>query len=263
VTDPSANRTGGLDCAAVDGEQPASPPRVWFVAVDIPGDGRSVLARFAERARDALLADGWALGPDGPSAADSIFLGSFQQPVAPDFVATVQLILESGPFIVELDVRPTRGVVRTHRVSASVGGELGVRHLPTGRLLGALGISCEADISLDLAEILQDRGEELPSFTDEAGADAASALVVDLVAAQALPFAREHADVDRMLQFVRDGRQITRVDMFEYLFVPTLLAVSGRTGEARAALSDYGARIRPDDDEEYSKFRDRLNGWLH
>jgi hypothetical protein len=60
--------------------------------------------------------------------------------------------------------------------------ELGVRHLPTERLLAALDVRCEADISLDLAEIFEEHGDELPLFTDEDSAEVASRIIVDAVA---------------------------------------------------------------------------------
>lgn len=229
-----------------------------------PDDARQVLARFAESARRGLLSNGWEVGPQDPATGDSIFLGNFQRPVAPDFVATVQFILESGPMLYGAELRPTRGVVDVRRVWASVGGELGVRHLPTERLLTVLHVECEADVSLDLAEIFEDRGDELPTFSDEATADAASGVLVDAVTVHALPSARAHADVDRMLEFVRGGGQTTRSETWEYMFVPTLLAASGRRAEARAALAEYQERVPPGSDEEmeYSGFRDRLSGWL-
>jgi hypothetical protein len=67
-----------------------------------------------------------------------------------------------------------------------------------------------------------------------------------------------------MVQFVRGGGQSTRDERFEYIFVPTLLAASGRSPEARAAIADYQKRIPPgsDEEKEYSRFRDRLSGWL-
>ena len=142
-------------------------------AVGIPDEAREVQACFAERARDAMLADGWGLGPEGPATGDSIFLGSFQRGVAPEFDATVQLVLESGPTIGGMELRPAQSVVRTGRVAASVGGELGVRHVPTERLLAALQVPCEADTSLDMAEIFEAQGNELPFFTDDATADVA------------------------------------------------------------------------------------------
>jgi hypothetical protein len=52
--------------------------------------------------------------------------------------------------------------------------------------------------------------------------------LVDAVDTLALPFAREHADVRRMVQFVIDGGQTTRTETFEHIFVPTLLAASGQ-----------------------------------
>jgi hypothetical protein len=64
-------------------------------------------------------------------------------------------------------------------------------------------------------------------------------------------------------QFVTEGRG-TSVESFEHIFVPALLAASGRTAEARAALVEYQKRITPGSEEEkgYSMFRDRLSGSL-
>ncbi len=67
-----------------------------------------------------------------------------------------------------------------------------------------------------------------------------------------------------MIQFVTAGGQTTRTETFEHIFVPTLLAASGRGAEALAALSNYERRNASGtrEEEDYSTFRDRLSGWL-
>ena len=74
-------------------------------------------------------------------------------------------------------------------------------------------------------------------------------VLVEAVAAWALPLAREHANVERIATFVSEGGQTRRDETFERIFVPTLLVASGRTAEAPAALADYQECITPGSDE--------------
>jgi len=227
-------------------------------------DAHPHLRRFADRTRVAMLANGWDIADDGPAHGDSIFLGSFQQSVAPDFLGTVEFILESGPIVLGAEVWPPGQVHRTRRFEALVGGELGVRHLPTAQLLQILDAHCEADISLDIEEAFEADGLSLPMMTDPPSVDEAAGVLVEAVVRHALPFARAHANVDAMLRFLRDGGQTTRDDMFEAMFVPVLLAASDRRPEARAALDTYRRRNNPgtDEEREYAVFGDRLTSWL-
>jgi hypothetical protein len=77
-------------------------------------------------------------------------------------------------------------------------------------------------------------------------------------------FARDHADIDKVVAFLASGGQNSRDREFEYIFVPVLLAASGRHAEARAALADYRQRPKTDpaEDAPYASFADRLTSWL-
>jgi len=205
---------------------------------------------------------GWEVSgavPDG----SSVFFGDYRQAIAAEFLATVEFLLESGPFSYGVELWPS-GPRRVVELRACVGGELGLRHLPTERLLCLLNVRCEADISRDLADIAEAEGTALPMITDAQSAAQAPQMLVELVDAHALVFAREHASVEAMLAFIADGGQSNRTVEFEYMFVPALLAASGRHDEARAALIDFGQRTKsyPDEDAEYRRFGDDLSSWL-
>lgn len=223
-----------------------------------PG-GQSLLERFSSRAQTALLDDRWEIGREDPAREGSIFLGDFQKPLVPDFVATVEFILESGPM-----VRGFVGAQRTSHVAAVVGGEFGVRHLPTAELLKALGVRCETNISLDIEEVFEAAGLSLPVIHDERSAEDAARVLVEAVGTYGVPFADKHSTVETMLRFVEEGGQTTRDDMFEAFFVPTMLAASGRSPEAEAALASYRPRLTHDEEqEEFVDFADRLTALLH
>jgi hypothetical protein len=232
--------------------------------VTIEADAWPLPGRFAERACAAMLAAGWEVGGDGPADGRSIFLGDFQQPITAEFLASVQFILEGGPTVCGVELELVARVAEGRRFRASVGGEIGVRHLPTERLLQTLQMRCEADVSLEIADIFEADRRTLPTMTDEASVDGAARVLVAAVMAHALPFARAHASVDAMVEFVTRGRQINRGQTFEYIFVPTVFAASGRATEARAALSAYRDRVKPgtEEDAEYTGFSDRLTRWL-
>lgn len=74
------------------------------------------------------------------------------------------------------------GLRHVHRFEAPIGGELGLRHLPTARLLNALDVRSESNMTLDLSDIFADEGRELPVMTDARTVDEARrALVAGLL----------------------------------------------------------------------------------
>jgi hypothetical protein len=221
-----------------------------------------LLKRFIERTATAMVERGWEVDPAGLPDGTSIFFGNFRRPVGAEWLATVEFISESGPVDgVELRLSGPR---RFHRFEVTVGGEFGVRHLPTERLLRALEVRCEADVTRDLEDIFVEAGNDLPKMTDAHSVDQASLALVAAVEAHAMPFARQHADVDAAVAFIADGEQMNRSPEFEYLFVPALLAASGRHVDARTALATF--RLRPKsgrpDEEEYARFEVGLSSWL-
>jgi hypothetical protein len=224
--------------------------------------GRAVLERFITTTADAVVARGWEVDPDAVPDADSIFVGTFRRPVGGDWLATVEFIREGGPKT-GFELRLT-GIRHFESFEATVGGYLGLRHIPTQGLLRALDVACEAGIALDLEDVFQEDGNELPNFTDEATAERASQELVAAVDAHAMPFAIEHADIDAVIEFIAGGGQADRSPEFEYLFVPALLASTGRYAAARAALAEFGRRPKsgPPDEAEYARFAAALSSWL-
>lgn len=172
-------------------------------------------------------------------------------------------ILEGGPIVYGVELR-LHGPCSVNRFRAIVGGEIGLRHAATARLLRELDVACEAHITHDLEDIFEDEGAERPVINDEASADRASDTLVAAVDAHALAFARRYADVDAVVAFIAEGQQTNRVPEFEYLFVPALLAASSRYDDARAALREYRQlpKSSPADEKEYGRFGDDLSAWI-
>ncbi|MHB1571688.1 MAG: hypothetical protein ACYC0H_21130 [Solirubrobacteraceae bacterium] len=232
-------------------------------------EAKLLLGRFSEQAAEAMLSNGWTRAPhsDQPEPGVSQFLGDFQQTIAPGFVATVEFMLWSGPVVSATQLHPFKGVLRSEYISASVGGHLGLRHAATEKLLNELGTRCNADITLEIDDLLEDEGRELPVISDESSVDDTVAVLTDVIDRHALPFARSHASVEAMAQFVRSGGQTSRIESSEYLFVPALLAADGRKAEALQALATYGSRTRSDLDgfwrDEFEKFAQQLTAWLN
>jgi hypothetical protein len=226
------------------------------------GTGRTVLERFMTRTADAMVARAWEVDPETVADADSIFVGTFRRPVGEDWLATVEFIREGGS-TTGLELRLT-SIRPFESFEATVGGYLGVRHIPTQRLLRALDVACESDIALDLEDVFEEDGNELPKFTDETSADRAAQELVAAVDAHAMPFANAHADIDAVIEFIADGGQTDRSPEFEYLFVPALLASAGRYAAARAALAEYEHRPKsgPADEREHARFAAALSSWL-
>lgn len=204
------------------------------------------LERFSARSCELLMRDGWTVDEDGPANDGCVFLGSFAKPTAPDFVATVEFILESGPTV--------SGFVGRHRfrdvLRAVVGGEVGVRHLPTATRLRALSVrmGCETNVSLDIKELFDERGVELPTIVDDRSVDEAACRLVEATARYGEPFAREYSSLDAMIRFVDAGRQTTRGELFQAIFVAVAMSVAGRDADARAAAARYLSQLTHDDD---------------
>jgi hypothetical protein len=116
----------------------------------------------------------------------------------------------------------------------------------------------------DLEDVFDDEGSERSVITDGTSADAAARTLLAAVDAHALPFAREHASIEGVVAFITGGHQTNRDPEFEYLFVPTLLAASGRDEDARAALDGYRQRPKfsPGDEDEFERFAAELSAWL-
>jgi hypothetical protein len=225
-------------------------------------DQDALLGRFIARTAPAMADRGWQVDPTAPPDG-TVFLGSFQQAVDGDWLATVDFILESGPTHLGAELT-LAGLRQVERFQATVGGELGVRHLPTARLIRLLDVLCETNVSRELDDIAEEEGLKLPTMIDADSVDEASRTLVRLVDAHAMRFARDHADIDKVVAFLASGGQNSRDREFEYIFVPTLLAASGRHSEARAALADYRQRPKTDpaEDATYASFADKLTSWL-
>jgi hypothetical protein len=224
---------------------------------------RAIFERFVAGTTEAMVGLGWEVDRAWMPDAGSIFLGTFSRSVgSDDWLATVEFMLESGP-IDGVELRLT-GVRKTHRFRATVGGEIGIRHLPTERLFRALDTSCEATITRDLEAIFGNLGDGLPTITNAQSVEQASRTLVAVADAHAMPFAHQHADVDAVTAFIANGEQANRDREFEYMFVPALLAASGRHTAARTALADYSRRPKsgPRDDDDYARFDARLSSWL-
>jgi hypothetical protein len=180
-----------------------------------------------------------------------VFLGSFIKPSAPDFVATVEFILESGPKVY--------GFPGRDRLHAEIGGEFGVRHLPTAERLRALAVRCETNISLEIEDLFEANGLALPAIEDDDSADEAASKLADASTRYGKPFARDHSSLDAMIMFVQDGGQTTRDEMFEAIFVPVAMSAGGRDADARAAIDRYRSTLsHADERHEYEAFVSRF-----
>ncbi|MEA2212305.1 MAG: hypothetical protein QOF83_2253 [Solirubrobacteraceae bacterium] len=218
---------------------------------------RVLVARFIEQTAGAMSSLGWMVEPGPPADPGSMFLGTFRRAIAEHFAATVEFTLESsltGGFI---------GMRRLERPRLTIGGEIGVRHIPTEQLIRQLKLSSEVDITLDLADVFAETGQQLPVVRDDVSADRASATLVAAAAPHAVAFAHAHSNVEAMLSFILAGAA-NRDEMFECEFVPALLAGSGRLHEARQAVARYRQRPKRDADEKamYDRFTDQLLHWL-
>lgn len=232
-------------------------------------EAKLLLDRFSERAAEVMRSTGWTATPrcDPPEHGLSQFLGDFEQNVASGFVATVEFMLWSGPVVSSSQLHPFKGILHSENVSASVGGSLGLRNTATEKLLNELGTRCNPDITLEIADLLDAEGRELPVISNESSIDDTVTVLIDVIDKHALPFARSHASVDAMAQFVRSGGQTSRIESFEYFFVPSLFAANGRRTEALEALASYAPCAHSDSQlfwpDEFTTFAQQLTAWLN
>jgi hypothetical protein len=77
-------------------------------------------------------------------------------------------------------------------------------------------------------------------------------------AAEALKFARGHADIDALLSSIRGDGTSTRLLVFEATLVPGLLATAGRDRDARAAITECRSRLAGSETGEYEQIAGRL-----
>jgi hypothetical protein len=229
----------------------------------------ALLDRFAAAAAHDMLGRGWQHQTGHASTrARSIFLGDFEQPIAPDWVATVEFMNEGGGVGHTLSLGFT-GIRRTRESRAVVGGQVGLRHVPTAALLRTLlDITSGAHISRDLGDIVARLGRHLPAITDEATADAAARELVPVADAHAVEFGRTHATVDDIVAFLRRGDDTSWAYTPERVLVPAILAAADRHDDALAAIAEYRRRPRrrdEDDDQlaQFEAFAQRLVEWLN
>jgi hypothetical protein len=220
---------------------------------------QAVRERFVTRTRDRMVELGWEVIADPDEEADdtSVWLGDFQRSLDSDFVAIVRFVIES--------IEISAGVRRRHvSPEIMVGGEVGVCHRPTARLIELLEVGCGTDISCELGTLAAPGDDTTPSMSSVLSADRASQTLVELVDRHALGFAREHGSVDAMVAFLAGGGQVDRDEEFGFMFIPALLAASGRGARAGAALAEFRQRPRQhvEDQESYDHFARQLVAWL-
>jgi hypothetical protein len=83
-----------------------------------------------------------------------------------------------------------------------------------------------------------------------ASADRAAEALCDAVVRIGEPFAHDHADLRAMIHFVETGRQTTRTELFQAIFVPVALMATGQDAEARDALAQFAQTLRHDQDRQ-------------
>jgi hypothetical protein len=210
---------------------------------------------FADELRDVMLGDGWRVDPtsSGSATGSPAILGAYSQPVAAGYEATVEFMLESLP-VVSLGRAPS-GV----SAGLSVGGEIGIRHLPTQQLLMELGEAADAgSVTRDLEEIYDDNDQALPTIASPSEAALVARQLACTAAGEALTFARGHADIDALLSYIRSDGISTRLLVFEATLVPSLLATAGRVSDARAAITHYRSRLAGPEAGGYEQIAGRL-----
>ena len=203
------------------------------------------LERFSARSCELLMRDGWTVDEDGPANDGCVFLGSFAKPTAPDFVATVEFILESGPTVLLCWPPSLPGCSPSGRRGR--GWRQASSNCETPPRV-SVRMGCETNVSLDIKELFYERGVELPTIVDDRSADEAACRLVEATARYGEPFAREYSSLDAMIRFVEAGRQTTREELFQAIFVAVAMSVAGRDADARAAAARYLSQLTHDDD---------------
>jgi len=221
---------------------------VWTMAIS-PG-GESPL-KACSRARTALLAEGWQISREDPGMM-LIFVGDFQKPLVADFVATVELVLETGPIV------QSSWVPEDQPFSGRCRREFGVRHHQ--RRISSRHLRCTAKpISRSTSRRFDAAGCPCRHHRRHTTEDAARVLV-DAVNQYGVPFAAEHATVDTMLRFVSEGGQTPATTCSRPLH-PTLLRCDRSLiqSEGRARVYRAGPRTPT---KQFGLFADRLTARL-
>jgi hypothetical protein len=165
------------------------------------------LRAFADELRDVMLRDGWSADPTSSGSATGFptILERYSKAVTPGYEATVEFMLESLP-VVSFGCAPA-GV----SAGLSVGGEIGIRHLPTQQLLMELGEAADAgSVTRDLEEIYGDNDQALPTIASPSERALVARQLACTAAGEALTFARGHADIDALLSHIRSDGISTR-----------------------------------------------------
>lgn len=182
---------------------------------------------------------GWNCLDQEPPDGSSIFLGRFEQDLGSDCVAALEVILESGPEVFGGSLLGPS----TRTTRASVGGEIGVRHRQTSMLLQTAGIRDADCITIDLEELVDEHGRELPVFTDPIGAVTAAEQLAGSIQQWGMPFVPDCASPDAMITFINDGRWTTRIESTPGLLAAALLITTGHPDRAQTSLATFRAQV--------------------
>jgi len=186
-----------------------------------------------------LVESGWEVLDPEPPDGSSIFLGRFEQDLGSDCAAALELIQESGPEVFGGSLLGPS----TRTIRGSVGGEIGVRHHPTSALLQRAGIGDADCMAIDLEEMVDGHGRQLPVFTDLTSAVTAAEQLVEAIQQWGMPFVHDHASPDAMIAFISDGQWTTRIESTPGLLATALLITTGHPDQAQASLSSFRAKV--------------------
>lgn len=186
-----------------------------------------------------LVSGGWRPLDDEPPDGSSIFLGRFEQDLGSDYTAALELILESGPEVFGGSLLAPS----TRTIRASVGGEIGVRHRPSSLLLERAGIQDADCLAIDLEEMVDEHGRQLPVFTDVPSAVTAATQLAEAIQQWGMPFVRDHASPEAIIRFINDGQSTTRIESTPGLLAAALLITTGHPDQARAFLARFREHV--------------------
>jgi hypothetical protein len=224
--------------------------------------------RFAEVARERMLAAGWIQDEGADTSPDGRLIAAFHRPAVGKFAMTACFVRE--PFDPESSPLVVRAV-------------LGMRHPPADRLLGLLGEPPRCAIAREVGGLL-DPPRDSPVRVERPAeiADAVETLG-RLIDTHADRYATEHASVEALIEGWNAREPFSATSLAAYsaelracatvhVVAPVgmlgvealpavLLAATGRPDEARAALADAVA-----DHEDLPpagrRFARRLTHWL-
>jgi len=237
--------------------------------------------RFAEVARERMLAAGWRQDEGADTSPDGRLIAAFHRPAVGEFAVTACFVCEGttehsllGFVDKRFDAEPSPLVVRA---------VLGMRHPPADRLLGLLGEPPHCAIAREVGGLL-DPPRDSPVRVERLAeiADAVETLG-RLIDTHADRYATEHASVEALIEgwnardpfsatslaaYSAERRACATVHVVEPvgmlgagMLPAVLLAATGRPDEARAALADALA-----DQEDLApaglRFARRLTHWL-